>query len=206
MQNFDKQQHWETIYQTKALNEVSWYQKVPTTSLDYVKQLNLPLTSKIIDIGGGDSFFVDFLLDLGYTDITIVDISATSLKRAQQRLGVEAEKIKWIQADAANFKPTEKYDFWHDRAAFHFLTEEQEIKNYIENLRDSITTKGFVVMGTFSEQGPTKCSGIEIKQYSETSLSQLFVKGFEKIECKRVNHITPNNSVQNFVFCSFQKI
>lgn len=180
--------------------------KVPTTSLDYVKQLNLPLTSKIIDIGGGDSFFVDFLLDLGYTDITIVDISATSLKRAQQRLGVEAEKIKWIQADAANFQPTEKYDFWHDRAAFHFLTEEQEIKNYIENLRDSITTKGFVVMGTFSEQGPTKCSGIEIKQYSETSLSQLFVKDFEKIECKRVNHITPNNSVQNFVFCSFQKI
>jgi trans-aconitate methyltransferase len=158
MEHLDRKKHWENIYQTKDLKDVSWYQPTPTTSLDFLKQFNIPTTAKIIDIGGGDSFLVDHLLDLGYTDLTVLDISAASLDRAKQRLGDRATKVKWIVADAATFKPTEQYDFWHDRAAFHFLTQDQEITNYIDSIQKSIKPTGVLVIGTFSEQGPKKCS------------------------------------------------
>ena len=138
MENFDKQKHWNSIYQTKELKDVSWYQPTPKTSLDFLTQFNVPKTAKIIDVGGGDSLLVDTLLDLGYTDITVLDISATSLERVKNRLGERALRVKWIVADAATFKPTEQYDFWHDRAAFHFLTQEQEIENYIDIIQQRI--------------------------------------------------------------------
>jgi trans-aconitate methyltransferase len=127
MENFDRKKHWENIYQTKQLSEVSWFQPTPETSLDFFNQFNVPTTAKIIDIGGGDSFLVDNLLDLGYEDITVLDISEAAIDRAKKRLGVQASNVKWIVTDVTKFKPTEKYDFWHDRAAFHFLTDEQKI-------------------------------------------------------------------------------
>lgn len=206
MEYLDRKKHWENIYQTKELKDVSWYQPIPTTSLDFLKQFNIPATAKIIDIGGGDSFLVDNLLDLGYTDITVLDISAASLDRAKQRLGHSATKVKWIVADATTFKPTEQYDFWHDRAAFHFLTEEQDITNYIDTIQKSIKPTGVLVIGTFSEQGPKKCSGIEIKQYSETTMTNRLKKFFEKVKCITVDHTTPLNTIQNFIFCSFKKL
>lgn len=206
MENFNRKQHWENIYQTKQLNEVSWYQAIPETSLDFIKQFNVPLTAKIIDIGGGDSFLVDSLLDLGYQNVTVLDISAAAIERAKNRLGKKAANVKWIVADAANFKPTEKYDFWHDRAAFHFLTDEQEISNYLNTAQQSINPTGVLVIGTFSEQGPKKCSGIEIKQYSENSMTERLNHFFEKIKCITINHKTPFDTIQNFVFCSFRKL
>lgn len=206
MENIDRKKHWENIYQTKDLKDVSWYQPTPTTSLDFLKQFNIPTTAKIIDIGGGDSFLVDHLLDLGYTDITVLDISAASLDRARQRLGDRSTKVKWIVADAATFVPTEQYDFWHDRAAFHFLTQEQEITNYIDTIQRSIKPTGVLVIGTFSEQGPQKCSGIEIKQYSETTMTDRLKKFFEKVKCITVDHKTPFDTIQNFIFCSFKKL
>lgn len=206
MENFDRKKHWENIYQTKKLKDVSWFQPTPATSLDFFKQFNVPATAKIIDIGGGDSLLVDHLLDLGYQDITVLDISEAALDRAKQRLGDCATKVKWIVADAATFKPTGKYDFWHDRAAFHFLTQEQEIENYLDTVQQSIKPTGILVIGTFSEQGPKKCSGIEIKQYSETSMTDRLKKYFEKIKCITVDHKTPFDTIQNFVFCSFRKV
>ena len=206
MEHLDRKKHWENIYQTKDLKDVSWYQPTPTTSLDFLKQFNIPTTAKIIDIGGGDSFLVDHLLDLGYTDLTVLDISAASLDRAKQRLGDRATKVKWIVADAATFKPTEQYDFWHDRAAFHFLTQEQEITNYIDTIQKSIKPTGILVIGTFSEEGPKKCSGIEIKQYSETTMTDRLKKFFEKVKCITVDHKTPFDTIQNFIFCSFKKL
>jgi len=206
MENFDRKKHWETIYQTKELKDVSWFQPTPETSLIFLKQFNIPTTAKIIDIGGGDSFLVDNLLDLGYQDITVLDISATALDKAKQRLGDRADKIKWIVADAATFRPTEKYDFWHDRAAFHFLTQEQEIENYLDTVQKSIQQTGVLVIGTFSEQGPKKCSGIEIKQYSETTMTDRLTRFFEKIKCITVDHKTPLDTIQNFIFCSFRKL
>lgn len=206
MENFDRKKHWEKIYQTKQLNEVSWFQPTPETSLDFIRQFNVPTTAKIIDIGGGDSFLVDNLLDKCYQDITVLDISEAAIERAKQRLGERATKVKWIVADAAKFQPTEKYDFWHDRAAFHFLTDEQEISNYLDTAQKNIRPTGVLVIGTFSEQGPKKCSGIEIKQYSENSMTVRLKNFFEKIKCITIDHKTPFDTIQNFVFCSFRKL
>lgn len=163
------------------------------------------MTAKIIDIGGGDSFLVDHLLDLGYQDITVLDISENALERAKLRLGIRANSVKWIVADAANFNPSELYDFWHDRAAFHFFTNEQEITTYLETVQKSIKPNGILAVGTFSEQGPKKCSGIDIKQYSEVSMTERLKAYFEKIKCITVDHKTPFDTIQNFVFCSFRK-
>ncbi len=206
MDEFDRKKHWETIYQTKELKEVSWFQPTPETSLDFFRQFEVPRTAKVIDIGGGDSFLVDHLLQLGYEDISVLDISAAAVERAKKRLGEKAKQVKWIVADAATFEPQEKYDFWHDRAAFHFLTDEQEISNYLETAEKHIHPSGVLVIGTFSEDGPKKCSGIEIKQYSESSMTNRLKHLFEKIKCITVDHTTPSNTIQNFVFCGFRKL
>lgn len=206
METFDRKNHWENIYKTKELKDVSWFEPTPETSLGFFKQFNVPKSAKIIDIGGGDSFLVDHLLALEYSDITVLDISESALERAKTRLGNDALKVKWIVADAATFKPTEKYDFWHDRAAFHFLTQEHEIVNYLNTVQQSILPTGVLVIGTFSESGPKKCSGIEIKQYSEVSMTEKLNRFFEKIKCITVDHKTPFETIQNFVFCSFRKI
>lgn len=205
MENFDRKKHWENIYQTKESRDASWFQPTPETSLDFINQFNLPINAKIIDIGGGDSFLVDNLLNKGYNDITVLDISQAAIDRAKQRLGNRAGNVKWIVADAAKFQPSEQYDFWHDRAAFHFLTDEQEISNYLDTAQHNIKPTGIVVIGTFSEQGPRKCSGIEIKQYSENSMTERLKNFFEKINCITVDHKTPFDTIQHFVFCSFRK-
>lgn len=206
MNQSDRKQHWETIYENKDFKDVSWYQEKPETSLSFLEEFNVPLNAKIIDIGGGESFFVDHVLKLGYKDITVLDISEKAIKKAKSRLGDQAINVNWIVADASNFKSEVKYDFWHDRAAFHFFTEEKDINKYIKIIKKNITNEGVLILGTFSEQGPTKCSGIEIKQYSESSMNELLNKFFEKIKCITVDHKTPFETIQNFVFCSFRKL
>jgi 2-polyprenyl-3-methyl-5-hydroxy-6-metoxy-1,4-benzoquinol methylase len=206
MEKFDRKKNWETIYQTKDPEAVSWFQPTPQTSLDFFKEFKVPPTARIIDIGGGDSLLVDHLLDLGYTDVSVLDISEAAINRAKQRLGERAKNVKWIVSDALTFKPEIKYDFWHDRAAFHFLTEEQEISSYLHNAQQSIHPNGILVIGTFSEKGPLKCSGIEIKQYSSEAMTERLKKFFEKIKCITVDHKTPFNTIQNFVFCSFRNL
>ncbi len=196
-------EHWETVYETKQPNQVSWTQEKPITSLEFIASFNLPKNSNIIDIGGGDSKLVDYLLEEGYSNITVLDISSKSIDRAKLRLGNKAESVKWIVADINDFIPTETYDIWHDRAAFHFLTEEINIKNYINKV--SIYSRNIVV-ATFSVDGPHKCSGLEVMQYDEDSMKSKFEHaGFENINCKRVDHVTPSNAVQNFVFCAFNR-
>ena len=204
MENFDRKAHWEKIYTTKSLNEVSWYQPTPETSLNFIHEFNVPKNARIIDVGGGDSFLVDHLLNEGYTNITVLDISAAALERAKSRLSEKAQFVKWIIADASQFIPTEKYDFWHDRAAFHFLNNEKEIDAYLLSVRNGLSENGVLVIGTFSENGPEKCSGIQIKQYSENSMVERLTKFFHKIKCITIDHITPFNTIQNFIFCSFK--
>ena len=204
MKNADSKTHWENIYQTKELKEVSCYQPTPKTSLDFLQHYNLPKEAAIIDVGGGDSFFVDHLLELGYTNVSILDISQSALDRAKDRLGGEASKVKWIVSDASQFIPTEKYDFWHDRAAFHFLTDETRILNYIATAEKAINKGGYLMLGTFSENGPKKCSGLEIKQYNEAEMASRFKNNFHKINCIIEDHFTPFNTKQNFIFCSFK--
>ena len=203
--SLDKRAHWENVFATKQETEVSWYQQKPETSINFFTENNISKDAKIIDIGGGDSYLVDYLLELGYQDISVLDISKYALDRAKQRLGDKAKNVKWIEANAAHFQPVEKYDFWHDRATFHFLTEHEDIENYIKTANESIAVNGVLIIGTFSENGPKKCSGIDIKQYSEKSLQKVFLPFFEKINCFTTDHNTPFNTVQNFTFCSFRK-
>jgi len=206
MENFDRKAHWENIYSTKELETCSWFQPIPVTSLDFIEQAGLTKSAKIIDVGGGDSLLVDGLLEKGYLDITVLDISEAALERAKQRLGNKANQVKWIVGDAASFAPPEKYDLWHDRAAFHFLTHQNDVNGYVVTAKNALNDPGILVIGTFSESGPKKCSGVEIKQYSETSLIQIFRSGFKKLKCVNVDHTTPSNANQNFTFCSFQKL
>lgn len=205
MEAFNRKSHWENIYQTKGQNEVSWYQERPVVSLDFIEKSKLPLDAKIIDIGGGDGFLVDCLLELGYSDITVLDISETALIKAKQRLGNKADLIKWIVTDITSFEPEEQYDLWHDRAVFHFLIHEEDINIYTEIVDKTIKANGILIVGTFSENGPKKCSGIEIKQYSEEGLTQQFEHRFYKENSLISNHTTPFDTIQNFTFCSFRK-
>jgi SAM-dependent methyltransferase len=200
-----KKEHWENVFATKAEQEVSWFQTYPKTSVEFLELFNLPLDANIIDVGGGASYFVDALLEKGYTNISVLDISANALEKAKARLGAKAEKVNWIVSDITKFEPTIKYDFWHDRAAFHFLTDDDAIYKYVSIAENSINTNGYLILGTFSEIGPTKCSGLEIKQYNEASMSARFEVGFNRIKCIIEDHATPFNTMPNFVFCSFQK-
>lgn len=206
MPNFDRKSHWDTIYQTKELKNVSWFQPTPETSLDFIEEFEVSKTAKIIDVGGGDSLLVDHLLDRGYKDITVLDISAEAIDRAKLRLGDKGEQVRWIVSDITTFQADVAYDVWHDRAAFHFLTSKEDTTAYVEVAQRNIRKNGVLVVGTFSEQGPTKCSGIEIQQYSETSMVDTFKTYFQKVDCKTVDHTTPSGSVQNFVFCSFKRV
>lgn len=205
MDDFNRKKHWETIYDTKAVNEVSWYQPLPKTSLDFIQSNALSKDDAIIDIGGGDSFLVDHLLDLGYTNISVLDISENAIERAKKRLGNKAESVKWIVSDITLFNPTEKYAVWHDRAVFHFLTDASDIEKYQQITASAIADNGKMLIGTFSESGPKKCSGIEIKQYSANLLEETFKTNFKAVECFFENHTTPFDTIQNFVFCSFEK-
>lgn len=200
-----QKEHWENVFSTKTEKEVSWFQSYPKTSMSFIELFNLPLDANIIDIGGGDSHFVDALLEKGYKNITVLDISENAINKAKLRLGTKAVKVKWIISDVSEFMPIEKYDFWHDRAAFHFLTSEEKIYKYVHIAENSINENGFFVLGTFSEQGPKKCSGLEIKQYNETSMSARFEIKFDRIKCFTEDHITPFNTIQNFQFCSFKR-
>jgi len=203
VEDYNRKNHWDSIYNKNDLKELSWYQPLPATSLSFMRQFSIPMIGKIIDIGGGDSLFVDHLLDLGYQDITVLDISEFALERAKRRLGKNASKVKWLVADVTTFRPTEKYDFWHDRATFHFLTKKQEIEAYLNIARQSIKPSGVLILGTFSEEGPTSCSGLLVKQYSEAGMTNRLKKYFEKIKCIKINHRTPFDTIQNFIFCSF---
>jgi len=206
MINFEKQDyknHWENVYETKKPDEVSWTQKIPQTSLDLIEEVAKDKTAKIIDIGGGDSNLADFLLEKGFENISVLDISAKALKKAKTRLGAQSENVDWIATDITAFKPNTTYDIWHDRAAFHFLTEEKEIQKYVEIVRDAVSDT--MIIGTFSLNGPQKCSGLPIVQYDEDRLKEIFSQDFELVKSFTEDHITPFDTVQNFIFCQFQK-
>ena len=197
--------HWEKVYTTRTPTGVSWYQPVPQVSLDFIDELSIPKNAAIIDVGGGDSHLAGHLLEAGFIDITVLDISEAAINRAQLRLGEKAGLINWIITDITQFVPDRKFDFWHDRAAFHFLTSEEEIKKYLAIAHDALSAEGKIVIGTFSESGPSACSGLPVKKYSEDSLAATIRKWFRKIRCIHTDHITPFKTIQNFLFCSFNK-
>jgi len=198
MEDFDKQKQWSRVYRAA---EPERSLPVPFASLDFVLRMNIPIEARIIDVGGGDSLFVDHLIYLGYQDLTVVDISEAAIDRAKKRLSHRAEKVKWIVADSSHFVPTEKYDLWHDRT-FHLLAE-GEIEKYIDMVQQSILPSGILMIGTFSKAGEENTGG---RRYSEATITGQVQKFFQKIKCISIDHKTPLDTLHNFIFCSFRKM
>jgi 2-polyprenyl-3-methyl-5-hydroxy-6-metoxy-1,4-benzoquinol methylase len=203
---FNAKEHWEKIYDSKGSQDVSWFQAMPKVSLELFTQYEVPMDARIIDIGGGDSSLVDHLLTRGYRDVTVLDISGSALRKASERLGATGSGVQWIEGDATAFEAPRPFDVWHDRAVFHFLTNEDQVDAYIERLSALLRSGGLLILSTFSESGPEKCSGIPVHRYSEGEMTARLEKLCERIKCFTVDHVTPFNTVQNFLFCAFRKI
>jgi cyclopropane fatty-acyl-phospholipid synthase-like methyltransferase len=205
MEISERKIHWETVFETKDTTKVSWYQSYPETSIKLIDKLNLPKSAKIIEIGSGDSFLADFLLEKGFSKITLLDISEKAMEKIRLRLAEKAGQITFLANDVTDFSTAVKFDLWHDRAVFHFLTDEHEIQKYVKNVTDNLVSGGYLILGTFSLNGPEICSGLKVQQYSEDHLTKIFKNGFRMIECFTENHQTPSGANQNFLFCIFQK-
>lgn len=201
-----KKQHWEHIYATKNQDELSWYQAFPHTSVRLIEASGVAKDAPIIDIGGGDSLLVDALLERGYTQLYVLDISAHAIERAKQRLGHQAQQVHWIVDDVVTFKPDLSFELWHDRATFHFLTEDILVEKYRQLLSQHVSPEGHFILGTFSMHGPQRCSGLEVRRYSETSMENLFSRDFRKVRCFEEVHDTPFHTHQFFEFCWFTRL
>jgi ubiquinone/menaquinone biosynthesis C-methylase UbiE len=199
----DQKAHWEEIYAQKNPDEVSWYQRHPSISLQMIEATNIENDAWIIDVGGGASTLVDHLLDKGHTKLAVLDISSSALQRDQERLGENASRIEWIESDVRSFRPEHQYALWHDRAVFHFLTDEADRQSYLRALEVTLAPHGHFIISTFAIGGPQKCSGLDIVQYDEASLSQFFNDSFELKESRTEAHHTPWNTEQKFIYSRF---
>jgi len=202
-----KKAHWENVYSTKTPDSVSWYQPHAQRSLDWIVRTGAtPRKGQIIDIGGGVSTLVDDLLVAGYEHITVLDLSGAALRVAQQRLGARGEHVHWCEADVTIVElPACFYDVWHDRAVFHFLTEAADRKAYAEKILHAVKVDGHIIMATFSLNGPTRCSGLPIMQYSAETLQAELGPRFQLMEQATESHVTPTGATQHFIYCHFIK-
>ena len=200
----EKKKHWENIYQTKNIDGVSWYQETPYESIELIKKFSTTDSDMIIDIGCGKSFLADNLLKLNYKNITLVDISLNALKEVKDRLNNKS--LNFIETDVLNLNLEQTFDIWHDRAVFHFITNKKSVEKYISLCNEYIGEGGKLIIGTFAEDGPIKCSGLEIKRYSVENLKKLFKENFEFLEGFKKLHCTPFDTQQSFTFCVFRKI
>ena len=204
--NNNLKNHWENIYQNKNEDEVSWFQKIPDTSIEIINSIKIKKQSKIIDVGSGRSRLFKNLIELGYNNLTYLDISESAAKKSKIFLGEQSKNIKWIVEDVLNFEPKQNFDVWHDRAVFHFLTDQNQIKKYVDLVSRNISNNGYLIIGTFSEQGPLKCSGLEVSRYSESLIKTTFIESFTLLNSFKIDHSTPFNTTQNFLFSVLKKI
>ena len=201
----NNQSHWDHIYQTKVDVDVGWFQPIPVTSLEIIDGPQLGLDSAIIDVGGGNANLTEQLIDRGFRDLNVLDISANALARTQKKIGPAADDITWIVSNVIDCDQLQAYDVWHDRAAFHFLLEEHDIQSYVNQVKTHLKPGGHMVLATFSLSGPRKCSGLPITQYSAAMLDVLFGNTFTLKQAMDVIHVTPSGYEQAFTYTLFQK-
>jgi ubiquinone/menaquinone biosynthesis C-methylase UbiE len=203
----ESKQHWEEVYTTKAATEVSWFQEHARLSLKLIRDAAIPTSASIVDVGGGASTLVDDLLDQGYEHVTILDLSGAALATASDRLGVRASQVQWIEANVLEAElPAQAYDVWHDRAVFHFLTTEEERQAYVHKVLRAVKPGGLVIVATFAEDGPTKCSGLPVMRYSADELHAEFGEPFQLLGHEKESHHTPGGNEQKFVYCFCRKV
>jgi SAM-dependent methyltransferase len=200
--SMNTQEHWDQIYRTKAPDQVSWYSPHLSASLELVERASVSRAASIIDIGGGESTLVDDLLTRGYQDITVLDVSQTAIDANKERLGKNAERVRWLAADITKIElKTSSLDVWHDRAVFHFLTESNERAAYVRQLAQALKPGGHVIIGTFGMEGPARCSGLDVVRYDAKSLHDEFGKRFRLVESTKQLHHTPFGTTQQFLYC-----
>ena len=205
MKGMDRSEHWENVYKRTPYKELGWYQPKPETSLSLFAELQLPPDARIIDVGGGSSTLVDHLLDMGFSDVTVLDISATAMQTAQDRLGNRAKGVTWILQDVMLWRPSSEFDVWHDRATFHFFHDPEDIQAYVRVAAQVVRHNGYLVIGAFSHNGPTMCSGLPVTQYSDEKLQELLKNAFSRVKCIEIEHATPSGIAQEYIFCVFQR-
>ena len=205
MSDLSRQHHWEKVYTTKGESEVSWFQETPALSLELIELVGARQNSAIIDIGGGASRLVDNLVSRGYEDVTVLDLSAAALASARSRIGDQADRVTWLTVDVTIWEPSRTFDVWHDRAAFHFLTEPNDQTAYVARLRRALRVGGHAIIATFAPDGPERCSGLPVSRYDANSLGAKLGDGFDLIDARGHDHTTPWGSLQKFQFSSFRR-
>jgi trans-aconitate methyltransferase len=206
MSEFNRQAHWQDVYKKKGENQVSWFQERPAISLELIEAAGAKPNSAIIDIGAGASRLVDVLIEKGYQDLTVLDLSETAVSIAKLRLGQSAALVKWVGADVTKWEPERAYDLWHDRAAFHFLTEAPDRSAYIDRLTKAVRPGGQAIIGTFAPDGPERCSGLPVVRYDAAQLSLMLTPSFTLVDMRRHAHHTPWGAVQQFQFSAFRRV
>ncbi len=203
----NKKTHWETVYETKSDREVSWFREHLDNSLRMILNTKVGKEAAIIDVGGGSSTLVDDLLKNGFADLSVLDISAAALQKSRARLGTNADKIEWIEADITEVSlPENHYDVWHDRAVFHFLTDEDDRQKYVRLVMRSLKVGGHIIVASFGLDGPKKCSGLDVVQYSPDSMLNEFGDEFKLVSSFNETHETPFDTTQEFIYCYCRKL
>lgn len=198
-------QHWDEVYSRRAADQVSWYQQQPQPSLEWIQRLAPERSSRIIDVGGGTSLLVDALLDCGYSNLTVLDVSAAALAMSRDRLAEHAATVRWIVADIlADVLPSQAFDLWHDRAVFHFLVEPADRQRYVSQLKRSLRPGGLLILATFAEDGPERCSGLPVQRHSVDSLRQALADGLELLDQQPIRHLTPDGAEQKFLYTAWR--
>jgi SAM-dependent methyltransferase len=205
MTALERQTHWQNVYQTKGERDVSWFQEMPTISLDLIRATGVGPDASIIDIGGGASRLVDALIAEGFRSLSVLDVSEKALATSRERLGPEATNVAWIVADVTGWQPDKRYDLWHDRAAFHFLTAPGDRAAYAACVRTAVLPGGQVIIGTFAPDGPERCSGLPVVRHDASSIGEVLGPPFKLIESRRHDHLTPGRTIQRFQFSRFQR-
>lgn len=196
----NRREHWNQVYRTKGVQDVSWYQQRPDLSLAMIAASGVAKNAGIIDVGGGASVLVDFLLDAEYAPIAVLDLSATALSHSRTRLGARADAVEWYEADVASFEPPHRFALWHDRAVFHFLTQVEDRRGYVATLRRTLQPDGTVVISTFAIDGPPKCSGLDVVRYDVESIVAELGTDFQLQDVRREMHKTPWQAEQRFIY------
>jgi SAM-dependent methyltransferase len=195
-------EHWENVYSTRQTDAVSWFQPHADLSLDLIKATGAGREAGIIDVGGGASTLVDDLVADGYTDLAVLDLSEAALDAARKRLGPQAERVEWIVADITKAALAEqRYDIWHDRAVFHFLTDPADRAAYVQAVLRSVKPGGHVIVATFAEDGPLQCSGLPVVRYRPGELHDQFGAAFTLLKHQKEAHSTPSGAMQQFIYC-----
>lgn len=200
----ERQQHWEGVYQGKEESEVSWYQEYPDISLQLIERAGIDTDAPLVDVGGGASVLVDNLLQKGFSRITVLDISSAALECVRQRLADRAAEVEWRVSDITRFEPDHAYALWHDRAVFHFLTDESDRRRYIEVLKSALQEGGYLVLATFALDGPEQCSGLPVERYDADKMQVVLGKAFSLLESRLEHHITPAGKEQRFTYALFR--